>query len=211
MSLPLTNYKQSNSSELDFLDFYAPPTTKTRKNSSAKRRPRRKKKAVGLEQITKRILAIMQTSGRVSFKEIHNELGLDYRRAYDIINVLLTTPLVSKQSSTRRHSENPFVYSDGIPMPEATDVSTLMTDIETVQKNIYNLNDQIKKLQNEIGENLGVEVNEHAYTPFLEQHQFGTEQNTAAQQKEVQQPEDSKLEDAVTTNATEDEVYNAYM
>jgi len=66
------------------------------------------KKKEGLEDAADRMLSLLQEKGQMNFKQIHKELGLDYRRAYDILNVLTTTPLVSKRG--KNEIMNNFIF-----------------------------------------------------------------------------------------------------
>eukprot|EP00792_Barthelona_sp_PAP020_P004353 TRINITY_DN2070_c0_g1_i1.p1 TRINITY_DN2070_c0_g1~~TRINITY_DN2070_c0_g1_i1.p1 ORF type:complete len:197 (-),score=52.25 TRINITY_DN2070_c0_g1_i1:595-1185(-) len=121
---------------------------KKEKEKEQSNRPRRKKKAPGLEVITKQILELMQLRGKLSFAEM-NDLGLDYRRLYDILNVLQTTPLISKEGK-KRDRKKPFIYGDGTPMPEAVDLSELLPNIEKEQELIIETMQSINTLQQNI-------------------------------------------------------------
>ena len=43
------------------------------------------KKKEGLEESSVRIIGLLQTRGKMIFKDIHETLNIDYRRAYDIL------------------------------------------------------------------------------------------------------------------------------
>ncbi len=88
------------------------PTTRV------KPKPRTRKRE-GLEDSTRKIIELMMKNGEMTFKDIHDTLDLDYRRAYDILNVLLTTPLIHKKGKKRDtkvrprsiHSHSSHTYS----------------------------------------------------------------------------------------------------
>ncbi|KAG9390541.1 hypothetical protein J8273_7892 [Carpediemonas membranifera] len=50
----------------------------------------------GLEESTVKIVRMLMIRGKSMFKEVFSNIGIDYRRAYDILNVLLSTPLITK-------------------------------------------------------------------------------------------------------------------
>lgn len=93
----------------------------------------------GLEESTSRILQFLQTRGKMPFKDIHKELTIDYRRAYDILNVLLTTPLVTR-TGKKRENKLPYVYSDGKPLSEPVSIDRLAIELTARKK----LNDLLK-------------------------------------------------------------------
>ncbi|GKT26383.1 hypothetical protein ADUPG1_013341 [Aduncisulcus paluster] len=90
---------------------------------------------MGLEDWTKSILSYLQRRGQASFKQIHEDLGIDYRRLYDILNVLCTSPMVHKVGK-KRDPEAPFVFGDGTPLPCPVDLSKLVGEIEIEQTSI---------------------------------------------------------------------------
>jgi hypothetical protein len=67
------------------------------------------KKKEGLEESSARIIKLLQSRGKMIFKEIHETLSIDYRRAYDILNILQTTSLITK-TGKKRENKLPFIY-----------------------------------------------------------------------------------------------------
>ncbi|KAJ3429173.1 transcription factor e2f [Anaeramoeba flamelloides] len=138
-----------------------------------------KTKKETLEQCTLRILSLLQKRGQVPFKDIFTELGIGYRRAYDILNVLLTTPLVSKKGK-KRENKIPYVFLDGRPLQEVVDIATILEQTETEKKQIEifnNLNNRLKReVENPNSTNLDnlfkdLENEEYDLTQFLNTEQ----------------------------------------
>eukprot|EP01155_Anaeramoeba_flamelloides_P011105 Anaeramoba_flamelloidesa327218_59.p1 GENE.a327218_59~~a327218_59.p1 ORF type:complete len:213 (+),score=41.58 a327218_59:26-664(+) len=80
---------------------------KTKKKTKQKKPPKKatnstknKTKKETLEQCTLRILSLLQKRGQVPFKDIFTELGIGYRRAYDILNVNILDLKNKKNVST---------------------------------------------------------------------------------------------------------------
>jgi len=86
------------------------------------------KKKEGLEESSIRIINLLQEKGKMVFRDIHETLGIDYRRAYDILNILLTTSLVTK-TGKKRENKLPFIYQDGIPMQETVELRDILGEI----------------------------------------------------------------------------------
>ncbi|KAG9390272.1 Transcription factor E2F-like [Carpediemonas membranifera] len=124
----------------------------------------RTRKREGLEDSTRKILELLMQNGEMTFKDIHDTLDLDYRRAYDILNVLLTTPLVQKQGK-KRDNKLPYMFGDGKPVPVSVDVFSLLSDLEEQQRAIMILTMRIRKLQ-ELKES-GALVNKEAATAAI--------------------------------------------
>ncbi|GIQ81682.1 hypothetical protein KIPB_007162 [Kipferlia bialata] len=105
-----------------------------------------KRRGEGLEAVTRRIIALMQVNGPMTFDDIHNKCGVDHRRLYDIGNVLMTTPAVTKQGK-RRDTKQPFIWGDGRPLPEPVPLETLMFDVEAEQRRIVRGLHELAKLR----------------------------------------------------------------
>ncbi|KAL0224016.1 hypothetical protein P9112_003406 [Eukaryota sp. TZLM1-RC] len=105
------------------------PTKSRGKSSTGKRE--------GLEETTQRILRLAQVKGSVLFKDLHNILDIDYRRAYDILNILQTTPLIHK-GSTKVDGQYPFTWCEGTPLPEAIEIDTLNDDLTNLNTSLHN-------------------------------------------------------------------------
>eukprot|EP00013_Stygamoeba_regulata_P010823 CAMPEP_0177678110 /NCGR_PEP_ID=MMETSP0447-20121125/28823_1 /TAXON_ID=0 /ORGANISM="Stygamoeba regulata, Strain BSH-02190019" /LENGTH=179 /DNA_ID=CAMNT_0019187069 /DNA_START=105 /DNA_END=645 /DNA_ORIENTATION=- len=86
----------------------------------------------GLEDSTLRIVKLLQRRGRLVFKEIHRDLAIDYRRAYDILNVLLDNP-PGVQAGQAAREQIALLYQDGVPLSEPVDVCTIMDQIRQEQ------------------------------------------------------------------------------
>ncbi|KAJ4462832.1 hypothetical protein PAPYR_23 [Paratrimastix pyriformis] len=100
----------------------------------------------GLEDATMKIVHLLQQHGMMGFKEIHEALKIDYRRAYDILNVLLTTPLLDKKGK-KRDSRAPYVYQDGIPLSEPCEVDNVGTLIAQEQQQANLTFHRLKRLE----------------------------------------------------------------
>jgi predicted transcriptional regulator len=87
------------------------------------------KKKEGLEESSLRIISLLQTKGKMIFKDIHETLSIDYRRAYDILNILQTTGLITK-TGKKRENKMPYVYQDGAPLSEPVDLRDLLFEIK---------------------------------------------------------------------------------
>ncbi|KAJ6249155.1 hypothetical protein M0813_01755 [Anaeramoeba flamelloides] len=101
---------------------------------------------------TKKNTKIKKERGKMVFKDIFTELGIGYRRAYDILNVLLTTPLVHKPGK-KRESKMPYIYLDGEPLPEVVDVVNILEQIEYEESQINVLTNYVNRLEEELGKN----------------------------------------------------------
>mmetsp|Transcript_23236 Transcript_23236/g.39957 ORF Transcript_23236/g.39957 Transcript_23236/m.39957 type:complete len:200 (+) Transcript_23236:41-640(+) len=100
----------------------------------------------GLEEATVRIIRLLQTKGRLLFKDLHEMLALDYRRAYDILNVLVTTPLVSKMGK-KRENKLPYMFRNGDALPEPVDLDNLVPQILEEQQAINTIQRRISRLE----------------------------------------------------------------
>ncbi|KAJ3430654.1 transcription factor e2f6 [Anaeramoeba flamelloides] len=118
--------------------------------SGTKKNTKIKKESI--EHCTIRILRLLQKRGKMVFKDIFTELGIGYRRAYDILNVLLTTPLVHKPGK-KRESKMPYIYLDGEPLPEVVDVVNILEQIEYEESQINVLTNYVNRLEEELGKN----------------------------------------------------------
>ncbi|KAL0222496.1 hypothetical protein RCL1_002350 [Eukaryota sp. TZLM3-RCL] len=94
-------------------------------------------KREGLEETTQRIIQLAQSKGSILFKDIHQILNIDYRRAYDILNVLQTTPIIVK-TGKKRDNQQPYHWADGKPLPYPVPVDTLAEDLATMEKQLNN-------------------------------------------------------------------------
>ncbi|KAJ4454785.1 hypothetical protein PAPYR_10433 [Paratrimastix pyriformis] len=117
--------------------------------STAKKKKKNSGTKDGLEECTKQILRFLQTRGRATFKEIHEALEIDYRRAYDILNVLMTTPLIRKEGK-KRDPGQPYIYVDGTPLREPVDLDKLLALIETEQRSILTMQFRTESLLKEL-------------------------------------------------------------
>ncbi|KAJ3437085.1 transcription factor e2f [Anaeramoeba flamelloides] len=177
-------------------EIYEKPKTRTRRTRNSTQYPQNTKKAPkkatkntisgtkkntkikkeSIEHCTIRILRLLQKRGKMVFKDIFTELGIGYRRAYDILNVLLTTPLVHKPGK-KRESKMPYIYLDGEPLPEVVDVVNILEQIEYEEKQIDVLSNYVDRLEEELGKNEPIdlkglldEFNEEEYdlSPFIQ-------------------------------------------
>jgi len=82
----------------------------------------------------------------MKFKELHESLDLNYRRAYDILNVLTTTPLVSKRGK-KRDNEQAYLFLDGEPLPDLMNLKNLSEQLEQEKQHKEELIKEIKELQ----------------------------------------------------------------
>ncbi|KAJ3423448.1 transcription factor e2f [Anaeramoeba flamelloides] len=130
---------------------YKKKTTKgsQKKKTTTKKTSEVKPKKETLEECTIRTLELLQLRGQMVFKDIFTELGIGYRRAYDILNVLLTTPLLTKKGK-KRESNMPYVYLDGEPLPENVDVRNVLEQIESEEQQIKVLTKYIQRLEEEL-------------------------------------------------------------
>ncbi|KAJ3430968.1 transcription factor e2f [Anaeramoeba flamelloides] len=125
-------------------------TTKgSQKKNTVNKTSQVKPKKETLEECTIRTLELLQLRGQMVFKDIFTELGIGYRRAYDILNVLLTTPLLTKKGK-KRESNMPYVYLDGEPLPENVDVRNVLEQIESEEQQINVLTKYIQRLEEEL-------------------------------------------------------------
>eukprot|EP01156_Anaeramoeba_ignava_P006799 Anaeramoba_ignava/a349603_33.p2 GENE.a349603_33~~a349603_33.p2 ORF type:complete len:102 (-),score=45.07 a349603_33:735-1040(-) len=76
-----TNSRQENI-EMDSALEEEKETEPKKKKKTHKSKDRKE----GLEQLTKKVIQLLQTRGEMFFKDIQSELGIGYRRAYDILN-----------------------------------------------------------------------------------------------------------------------------
>lgn len=97
----------------------------------------------GLEDLTRRVITVLQLNGKLYFEEIAEKAGVEPRRLYDILNVLTATPLVSKDGARRDHS--PFVWGDGVPLPEPVPLDHLLLNIEIEQAKCSRLLSELQK------------------------------------------------------------------
>lgn len=102
------------------------------------------KKKEGLEEATVKLLKLLQTRGPMLFQEIVDELALDYRRVYDILNVLCTTVLVVKRGKKRDHTR--YHFFDGKQLPEPVDIKSLPKFIEIEQQKKRRLEEENRQL-----------------------------------------------------------------
>jgi len=114
-------------------------TTNNNNNASIDKTKKKKietlKKKEGLEESSVRIINLLQEKGKMVFKDIHETLGIDYRRAYDILNILLTTSLVTK-TGKKRENKLPFIYQDGVPLPEAVELKDILGEVAKEEEKI---------------------------------------------------------------------------
>lgn len=91
----------------------------------------------GLENLTRRTLNVLQTSGTASFDTLQKVLGVDSRRLYDVLNVVTASPLVRRHG--RKRERMPFQFGDGKPLPEPVPLDHLLFNIELEQEKILQL------------------------------------------------------------------------
>lgn len=103
----------------------------------------------GLEDSTARIIRLLQMRGKLPFKEIHSELTIDYRRAYDILNVLLTTPLVTKHGK-KRENKLPYVFQDGVALNEPVSIDSISEELVACKKANAILSRRVARLEEEL-------------------------------------------------------------
>ncbi|KAL0248114.1 hypothetical protein GEMRC1_003350 [Eukaryota sp. GEM-RC1] len=104
------------------------PSLASSQDSTVTKEPKKTTKREGLEETTTRILRFAQTRGTVFFKDLNRDLDIDYRRAYDILNILQTTPLISKLDK-KVDGQHPFIWCDGKALAEPIDVDTISSDL----------------------------------------------------------------------------------
>jgi len=107
------------------------------------------KKKEGLEESAQRIISLLQTRGKMIFKDIHETLGIDYRRAYDILNILLTTTLISKMGK-KRENKLPFIYQDGTALPEPVELRDVLSEAQREEDQNTILKHRIALLEEEL-------------------------------------------------------------
>jgi hypothetical protein len=79
-------------------------------------------------------MAAFMERGRMTFEDIRELAQLDYRRVYDIMNVLQTTPLISKEGR-KRDADKPFLFGDGTPLGTGLPpLHELLVSIEAEQR-----------------------------------------------------------------------------
>jgi len=83
------------------------------------------------------------------FKEIHETLSIDYRRAYDILNILQTTSLITK-TGKKRENKMPYIYQDGVPIPESVDLRDMVDDIRKEEETNRILQHRIAIMEREL-------------------------------------------------------------
>jgi len=110
------------------------------------------KKKEGLEESSVRIINLLQERGKMIFKEIHETLGIDYRRAYDILNILLTTSLVTK-TGKKRENKLPFIYQDGVPLPETVDLKDILGEVAREEEKNRVIEERIGTLEAALASN----------------------------------------------------------
>ncbi|TNJ29311.1 E2F/DP family winged-helix DNA-binding domain-containing protein [Giardia muris] len=91
----------------------------------------------GLENLTRRTLGVLQTSGTASFDTLQKALGVDSRRLYDVLNVVTASPLVRRHGKKRERM--PFQFGDGKPLTEPVPLEHLLYNIELEQEKILQL------------------------------------------------------------------------
>eukprot|EP00767_Chilomastix_cuspidata_P005407 gnl/Chilomastix_cuspidata/5626.p1 GENE.gnl/Chilomastix_cuspidata/5626~~gnl/Chilomastix_cuspidata/5626.p1 ORF type:complete len:107 (+),score=9.73 gnl/Chilomastix_cuspidata/5626:141-461(+) len=57
---------------------------------------KRSRRREGLKVTTQRVMSLLQTNGPSNFQDIHGTMDIDYRRVYDVLNVLTSTKIVRK-------------------------------------------------------------------------------------------------------------------
>jgi hypothetical protein len=118
-----------------------------------------KNKTETLEESTRKVVTMMQEKVDVPFSEIKEELG-DSRRAYDILNVLLSVPsacpIISQVKDSEKKVGKDFRFLDGYPLPGIGDVASLKARMKKERRCIERLIQSIA----ELGAEDGVEVEE---------------------------------------------------
>eukprot|EP01087_Luapelamoeba_hula_P005697 TRINITY_DN15755_c0_g1_i1.p1 TRINITY_DN15755_c0_g1~~TRINITY_DN15755_c0_g1_i1.p1 ORF type:complete len:209 (+),score=41.59 TRINITY_DN15755_c0_g1_i1:91-717(+) len=99
-----------------------------------------------LEEHTRRVVEYLQVHGAVQLTTIREELGIDARRSYDIVNVLLETPLVSSKSENKKDQLLQHL-DDATVVPEAYNIVTLLDDIRKEQQAAAGLLASIEHMQ----------------------------------------------------------------
>jgi len=143
-------YKLSQSNPLSTLaNVSQSGGRKPKASASSGPKPEVVRKKEGLEESAARIISLLQTKGKMIFKDIHETLSIDYRRAYDILNILLTTTLITKMGK-KRENKLPFVYQDGNPLPEPVELRDIMGDIQREEDLISLSRQRISLLEEEL-------------------------------------------------------------
>ena len=83
-----SNHSHNNSSNNNNNAIIQQSTGITSSNRKPKTKADPLKKKEGLEESSVRIISLLQTRGKMIFKDIHETLGIDYRRAYDILVII---------------------------------------------------------------------------------------------------------------------------
>lgn len=101
---------------------------------------------------TDKIIELLQRNGEISFKEINEKMEIGHRRSYDILNVLMVTPLVSK-TSKRRESKVPYLFLDGIPIEKPETISLLAESLEEEEMALGAIKDLLAAVERDAPEN----------------------------------------------------------
>merc|ERR1712063_104511 len=126
-----------------------PPSTESSPDTSPAQPSRKQKgKKEGLEETTVRVVQLLQARGTMLFKDINQTLDIPYRRSSDILNVLVTTPLLCKEGK-KRENKYPYVFGDGntIVGGDSVNICHIMEDIDKERHQIAQLQERIKQLQ----------------------------------------------------------------
>ncbi len=97
----------------------------------------------GLEDATTKLLRLLQIRGQSVFKDVYTSVDIDYRRAYDILNVLLSTDLIKKKGF-RMDSSQPYqIFDDKEPVGRFCEP----VDFQSAQIEHDHLVDQIQRAE----------------------------------------------------------------
>jgi hypothetical protein len=87
----------------------------------------------GIEESTIQAISILQKRGQIMLKDLISEIEIDHHRGYDIINVLLMTPLVTSLGNKKVNGQ-PLIWYSSRKTSHQLDVSRLTEDLKE-QKN----------------------------------------------------------------------------
>ncbi|KAL0251178.1 hypothetical protein GEMRC1_000391 [Eukaryota sp. GEM-RC1] len=83
-------------------------------------------KTPSLETLSLQILEYAQVKGSFTLKNLEQDLQVGYRRLYDVLNILLTTPLFH---STKENGTTVYTWCDGCTTNDPLTIATLSSDL----------------------------------------------------------------------------------
>jgi len=128
------------------------PEKPKRKNNAKTEGLKRKE---GLEESSLKIISLLQKKGKMIFKDIHETLAIDYRRAYDILNILQTTALIVR-TGKKRENKMPYVYQDGSCLEDPVDLRDLLDDLKQEEETNRIMQQRVNILERELAKGVPI-------------------------------------------------------